>query len=41
MTPDMYNELINVILMANKTNSIAIAMGVEVDEQFLSKENGK
>ena len=37
MTPDMYNELIDVILMANKTNSIAIASGVEVDEQFLCK----
>jgi len=35
MTDQMYNELLAVILMANKTNTMATALGVEVDKAYL------
>lgn len=41
MTSGMYNELMNVILMANKTNSIANALGVAVDERYSCEEKGQ
>ena len=34
MTDDQYKELLSVILMANKTNALATAMGTKVDEVF-------
>ena len=35
MTDQMYNELLGVILLANKTNTMATALGVEVDKAYL------
>jgi len=34
MTDDQYKELLSVILMANKTNALATALGTKVDEVF-------
>ena len=34
MTDDQYKELLSVILMANKTNALATALGTRVDEVF-------
>ena len=35
MTEQMYNELLEIILLANKTNAMATALGVEVDNVYL------
>jgi AhpD family alkylhydroperoxidase len=34
MTPDMHAELLQVIAMASRTNALAVALGVPVDERF-------
>lgn len=34
MTPEMHAELLQVIAMAMRTNGLATALGVEVDERF-------
>lgn len=34
MTSDQYKELLSVILMANKTNALATALGTKVDDVF-------
>lgn len=34
MTPDMHAELLQVIAMANRTNALAVALGVPVDDRF-------
>jgi hypothetical protein len=34
MTPDMHAELLQVIAMASRTNALAVALGVPVDDRF-------
>ena len=34
MTPEMHAELLQVIAMASRTNALALALGVPVDERF-------
>ena len=34
MTEEIYSELMEVILLANKTNALATAMGCEIDNRF-------
>jgi len=41
MTDEVYAELMEVILLANKTNTLATAMGCEVDKKFDISSEGK
>jgi len=41
MTDTQYKELLSVILMANKTNSLATALGTELDHVFDISKEGK
>tara|TARA_B100000586_G_C19748915_1_gene277064 strand:+ start:125 stop:532 length:408 start_codon:yes stop_codon:yes gene_type:complete len=41
MTDDQYKELLSVILMANKTNALATALGTKIDEVFDISTEGK
>ena len=34
MTPEMHAELLQVVAMASRTNALAVALGVPVDERF-------
>ena len=34
MTPEMHAELLRVVALANRTNALAQAMGIEPDERF-------
>jgi uncharacterized peroxidase-related enzyme len=34
MTPEMHAEVLRVVALANRTNALAVATGVEVDERF-------
>ena len=40
MSDEIYNELMEVITLANKTNSLAISMGSQVDEKFDTSAKG-
>ena len=41
MTDDQYKELLSVIIMANKTNALATALGTKVDEVFDTSIEGE
>ncbi len=41
MSDEIYNELMEVITLANKTNSLAISMGSQVDEKFDTSAKGE
>ena len=41
MSDEIYNELIDVITLANKTNALATAMGSQVDEKFDMSAKGE
>jgi len=41
MTHDQYKELLSVILMANKTNALATALGTKIDEVFDTSTEGE
>lgn len=36
MTPEQHGELLAVIAMAQQTNALAVALGVETDDRFLA-----
>jgi len=40
MTHTQYKELLSVILMANKTNALATALGTQVDDVFDASKKG-
>ena len=40
MTSEQYKELLSVILMANKTNALAAALGTKVDDVFDASKEG-
>ena len=40
MSDEIYNELMEVITLANKTNSLAISVGSQVDEKFDTSAKG-
>ena len=41
MTPDMHAELLQVIAMASRTNALAVALGVPVDDRFEAEVTAK
>ena len=41
MTDDQYKELLSVIIMANKTNALATALGTKIDEVFDTSIEGE
>jgi len=41
MTPEMHAELLQVIAMASRTNALAVALGVPVDERFEAEITAK
>ena len=41
MTDDQYKELLSVIVMANKTNALANALGTKVDEIYDTSIEGE
>lgn len=41
MTPEMHAELLQVIAMASRTNALAVALGVPVDERFEAEVQAK
>lgn len=41
MTPEMHAELLQVVSMASRTNALALALGVPVDERFEAEVQAK
>ncbi|PLK72466.1 alkylhydroperoxidase [Rhizobium sp. TH135] len=41
MTPEMHAELLQVVAMASRTNALAMALGVPVDERFEAEVQAK